>query len=103
IMAASAIAISSDSSDESVGSPPSRVILFGDIPTVIPSTFVVAPETSTIAPVISYVAPVVSFFQDHHGHLLDNTMSQIHENMQYLVFDCVIAHKVFYVVSCMDD
>ncbi|GJS27565.1 reverse transcriptase domain-containing protein [Tanacetum coccineum] len=59
IMAASAIAISSDSSDESVGSPPSRVILFGDIPTVIPSTFVVAPETSTIAPVISSAAPVV--------------------------------------------
>ncbi|GJX95450.1 hypothetical protein Tco_0351248 [Tanacetum coccineum] len=57
--AASAIAISSDSSDESVGSPPSRVILFGDIPTVIPSTSVVAPETSTIAPVISSVAPVV--------------------------------------------
>ncbi|GJU15633.1 reverse transcriptase [Tanacetum coccineum] len=51
IMAASAIIISSDSSDESVGSPPSRVILFGDIPTVIPSTSVVAPETSTIAPV----------------------------------------------------
>ncbi|GJV73774.1 putative reverse transcriptase domain-containing protein [Tanacetum coccineum] len=58
-MAASAIAISSDSSDESVGSPPSRVILFGDIPTVIPSTSVVAPETSTIAPVISSVASVV--------------------------------------------
>ncbi|GJR73739.1 hypothetical protein Tco_0086104 [Tanacetum coccineum] len=58
-MAASAIAISSDSSDESVGSPPSRVILFGDIPTVIPSTSVVAPKTSTIAPVISSVAPMV--------------------------------------------
>ncbi|GJT47332.1 hypothetical protein Tco_0956047 [Tanacetum coccineum] len=58
-MAASAIAISSDSSDESVGSPPSRVILFGDIPTVIPSTSVVAPETSTIAPIISSAAPVV--------------------------------------------
>ncbi|GJU99328.1 putative reverse transcriptase domain-containing protein [Tanacetum coccineum] len=43
-MAASAIIISSDSSDESVGSPPSRVILFGDIPTVIPSTSVVAPD-----------------------------------------------------------
>ncbi|GJZ34344.1 hypothetical protein Tco_0580161 [Tanacetum coccineum] len=55
----SAIAISSDSSDESVGSPPSRVILFGDIPTVIPSTSVVAPETSTIALVISSAAPVV--------------------------------------------
>ncbi|GJR18620.1 reverse transcriptase domain-containing protein [Tanacetum coccineum] len=58
-MAASAIVISSDSSDESVGSPPSRVILFSDIPTVIPSTSVVAPETSIIAPVISSVAPVV--------------------------------------------
>ncbi|GJV04689.1 putative reverse transcriptase domain-containing protein [Tanacetum coccineum] len=59
IIAASAIAISSDSSNESVGSPPSRVIFFGDIPTVIPSTFVVAPETSTIAPVISSAAPMV--------------------------------------------
>ncbi|GJW52362.1 putative reverse transcriptase domain-containing protein [Tanacetum coccineum] len=58
-MAASAIAISSDSLDESVGSPPSPVNLFGDIPTVIPSTYVVAPETSTIAPVISPAAPVV--------------------------------------------
>ncbi|GKE66888.1 hypothetical protein Tco_1521049, partial [Tanacetum coccineum] len=53
------IAISSDSSDESVGSPPSQVILFGDTPTVIPSTSMVAPETSTIAPVISSAAPVV--------------------------------------------
>ncbi|GKF46396.1 hypothetical protein Tco_0136198, partial [Tanacetum coccineum] len=59
IIAALAIAIFSDSSDESVGSPPSRVILFGDILTVIPSTSVVAPETSTIAPVISFAAPVV--------------------------------------------
>ncbi|GKD11747.1 putative reverse transcriptase domain-containing protein, partial [Tanacetum coccineum] len=59
IMVASAIAISSDSSDKSVGSPPSRVILFGDIPTVIPSTYVVAPETSTIALVISSAAHVV--------------------------------------------
>ncbi|GKE02391.1 hypothetical protein Tco_1390374 [Tanacetum coccineum] len=58
-MAASAIAISSNSSDESVGSPPSRVIIFGYIPNFIPSTSVVAPETSTIAPVISSAAPVV--------------------------------------------
>ncbi|GKG31398.1 hypothetical protein Tco_0423886, partial [Tanacetum coccineum] len=58
-MADLAIIISSDSSDESVGSPPSWVILFGDIPTTIPSTSVVAPETSTIAPVISSAAPMV--------------------------------------------
>ncbi|GJZ31657.1 hypothetical protein Tco_0576704 [Tanacetum coccineum] len=58
-MAASAIIISFDSSDESVGSPSSWVILFGDIPTVIPSTSVVAPETSIIAPFISSVAPMV--------------------------------------------
>ncbi|GJY42549.1 hypothetical protein Tco_0429819 [Tanacetum coccineum] len=36
-----------------------RVMLFGDIPTVIPSTSLVAPETSTIAPVISPAARVV--------------------------------------------
>ncbi|GKB28710.1 hypothetical protein Tco_0868111 [Tanacetum coccineum] len=58
-MAASPIVISSDSSDESVGSPSSRVILFGDIPTVIPSTSVVAPETSTFAHVSSSAAPAV--------------------------------------------
>ncbi|GJW55067.1 hypothetical protein Tco_0099152, partial [Tanacetum coccineum] len=58
----SAIIISSDSSDESIGIHPKRpsngLILFGDIPTVIPSTSVVAPETSTIAPVISSAAPM---------------------------------------------
>ncbi|GKE42267.1 hypothetical protein Tco_1469551, partial [Tanacetum coccineum] len=59
IMAASAIAISSDSSDESMGSPPSRVILFDNIPIVIPSTSVVALETSTIAFINSFAAPVV--------------------------------------------
>nr|GEY91907.1 ribonuclease H-like domain-containing protein [Tanacetum cinerariifolium] len=58
-MAASSIAISSDSSDESVGSPPSRVILFGDIPTVISSTSVIAPETFAIALFISFAAHVV--------------------------------------------
>ncbi|GKA47266.1 hypothetical protein Tco_0740149 [Tanacetum coccineum] len=58
-MAASTIAISFDSSDECVGSLPSRVILFGDILLFIPSTYVVAPKTSTIAPVISSAAHVV--------------------------------------------
>ncbi|GJV08909.1 hypothetical protein Tco_1346565 [Tanacetum coccineum] len=43
----------SSSSDESVGYHALWVILFGDIPTVIPSTSMVAPETSAIAPVIS--------------------------------------------------
>nr|GEX96964.1 hypothetical protein [Tanacetum cinerariifolium]GEX98856.1 hypothetical protein [Tanacetum cinerariifolium] len=58
-MASLAIAISFYSFDKGVGSPPSRVILFGDIPTVIPSTSVISPETSAIAPVISSVALVV--------------------------------------------
>ncbi|GJZ91474.1 hypothetical protein Tco_0663401 [Tanacetum coccineum] len=49
---------------ESVGSPPSQVILFGDFPTIIPSTSVVALETSIIAPVIftyrscEYITPL---------------------------------------------
>nr|GEU46887.1 putative reverse transcriptase domain-containing protein [Tanacetum cinerariifolium] len=58
-MTASAIAISFDYSDKNVGSPPSWVILFGDIPTVIPSTSVIALETFAIAPVISSSVPVV--------------------------------------------
>ncbi|GJX60494.1 hypothetical protein Tco_0291884, partial [Tanacetum coccineum] len=58
-MAASAIAISYDSSYESMGSPPSRIILFGDIPTFIPSTFLVALGTYTIAHVISSAAPAI--------------------------------------------
>nr|GEU45233.1 hypothetical protein [Tanacetum cinerariifolium] len=59
IMAASAIMVSFDFSDESVGSPPSWVILFGDIPTVLPSISMVALETSTTAPIISFAALVV--------------------------------------------
>nr|GEW35023.1 transposase, MuDR, MULE transposase domain protein [Tanacetum cinerariifolium] len=59
IMAASAIIVSSDSSDERVGSPPSWVILFGDIPTVIPFTFVIPLENSAIALVISSATPMV--------------------------------------------
>nr|GEX55104.1 ribonuclease H-like domain-containing protein [Tanacetum cinerariifolium] len=78
IMAASAITISSDSSDESVGPPPSRVILFGDIPTVIPSTSVITPDTSAIALVISSAALIIKttivssptgLYQAHSGPL----------------------------------
>nr|GEX45021.1 hypothetical protein [Tanacetum cinerariifolium] len=58
-MVTSAIIVSTDSSDESMGSLPSRVILFGDIPNVIPFTSMIAPETSAIAPVISSAALVV--------------------------------------------
>nr|GEY60303.1 hypothetical protein [Tanacetum cinerariifolium] len=59
IMAASTIAIAFVSLDESVGSPPSWIILFGDIPTVIPSISMVSPKTSTTAPVISSADPVI--------------------------------------------
>ncbi|GKA60291.1 hypothetical protein Tco_0759698 [Tanacetum coccineum] len=52
-------AISSDSSDKSVRSPPSRLFFLVIFPTVIPSTSVVAPKTYTIAPVISSAAHVV--------------------------------------------
>nr|GFB28748.1 hypothetical protein [Tanacetum cinerariifolium] len=59
ITAASAIIVSFDSFDESMGSPPSRVILFGDIPTVISSTSVIALETYVIPHVISSATPLV--------------------------------------------
>ncbi|GJW20858.1 hypothetical protein Tco_0031480 [Tanacetum coccineum] len=50
VMTASAIVISLDSSDDSVGSPPSRIILFGSIPTVIPVIPVISSETLSIFP-----------------------------------------------------
>ncbi|GJX46149.1 hypothetical protein Tco_0271339, partial [Tanacetum coccineum] len=54
IMAASAIIISSNSSDESVGSPPYRVILFGDIPTV---RVTARPSSSHEFPIAPVTAP----------------------------------------------
>ncbi|GKF83744.1 hypothetical protein Tco_0248642, partial [Tanacetum coccineum] len=38
VMAISVISISSNSSEDSVGTPAGRVILFGTIPTTIPDT-----------------------------------------------------------------
>nr|GEY78165.1 putative reverse transcriptase domain-containing protein [Tanacetum cinerariifolium] len=58
-MVDAAIIFYSDSSNESVRSPPSQVILFGDISTVIPSNSMVALETSTTTLIISSAAPVV--------------------------------------------
>nr|GEW39135.1 hypothetical protein [Tanacetum cinerariifolium] len=54
-MATSVIPISSDSSDESVGSQLSRMILFGVIPTIIPIILEIPTETFVIPP----VAPIV--------------------------------------------
>ncbi|GKC95586.1 hypothetical protein Tco_1161028, partial [Tanacetum coccineum] len=52
-MAISVILISSDSSEDSMGTPAGRVILFGTIPTTIPDTTPVIPtETPIIAPTI---------------------------------------------------
>ncbi|GKC92971.1 hypothetical protein Tco_1158413, partial [Tanacetum coccineum] len=53
VMAISVILISSDSSEDSVGTPAGRVILFGTIPTTIPDTTQVIPtEIPIIAPTI---------------------------------------------------
>ncbi|GJW36442.1 hypothetical protein Tco_0059362 [Tanacetum coccineum] len=54
VMVASVTSISSESSEESVGSSTSRVILFGTIPTVIPA------DVSTIVPTILEVAAIVT-------------------------------------------
>nr|GEY14102.1 hypothetical protein [Tanacetum cinerariifolium] len=59
IIAASAIVISLDSSDESVGSPPSLVILFGVIHVVIPSIPVIPLEASVISS-ITFVVGMTS-------------------------------------------
>ncbi|GKC27672.1 hypothetical protein Tco_1034966, partial [Tanacetum coccineum] len=49
VMAISVILFSSDSSEDTVGTPAGRVILFGTIPTTIPdTTTVITPPTTQI-------------------------------------------------------
>ncbi|GJX96929.1 putative reverse transcriptase domain-containing protein [Tanacetum coccineum] len=61
-MAISVISISSDSSEDSVGTPAGRVILFGTIPTTIPGTtpVITPPTTQTDTPVIPIETPIIS-------------------------------------------
>ncbi|GKB22001.1 hypothetical protein Tco_0855924 [Tanacetum coccineum] len=53
-MAISVISISSDSLDESVGSSPSRIILFGTIPAEIPAE---TPTIPPVAPTLPHTSP----------------------------------------------
>ncbi|GJX54984.1 hypothetical protein Tco_0284881 [Tanacetum coccineum] len=62
VMAISVILISSDSSEDSVGTPAGRVILFGTIPTTIPDTtpVITPPATQTDTPVIPTETPIIA-------------------------------------------
>ncbi|GJX95316.1 hypothetical protein Tco_0351114 [Tanacetum coccineum] len=62
VMAISVISISSDSSEDSVGTPIGRVILFGTIPTTIPDTtpVITLPTTQTYTPVIPTETPIIA-------------------------------------------
>nr|GFB11844.1 hypothetical protein [Tanacetum cinerariifolium] len=56
-MAISVISISSDSSEDSMGTPVGRVILFGTIPTTIPDTTPVISPPTTETPIIAPTIP----------------------------------------------
>ncbi|GJX16461.1 hypothetical protein Tco_0217293 [Tanacetum coccineum] len=60
-MAISVISVSSDSSEDSVGTPAGRVILFGTIPTTIPDAtlFVTSPTTHIDITPIPIVSPTI--------------------------------------------
>ncbi|GKC63849.1 hypothetical protein Tco_1096447, partial [Tanacetum coccineum] len=61
VMAISVISVSSDSSEESVGTSTGRVILFGTIPTTIPDTTpsVISPTTHIDTTLIPTVSPII--------------------------------------------
>nr|GEW12573.1 hypothetical protein [Tanacetum cinerariifolium] len=61
-MAISVISVSSDSSEDSVGKPVGRVILFGTIPTTIPDTtpVITPPTTQTDTTVIPIETPIIA-------------------------------------------
>nr|GEY91510.1 copia protein [Tanacetum cinerariifolium] len=62
VMAISIISVSSDSSEDSVGTPAGRVILFGTIPTTIPDTtpVITPPTTQTDTTVIPTETPIIT-------------------------------------------
>ncbi|GJW13697.1 hypothetical protein Tco_0017830 [Tanacetum coccineum] len=62
VMAISVISISSDSSEDSVGTPAGRVILFGTIPNTIPDTtpVITPPATQTDTPTIPTETPIIA-------------------------------------------
>ncbi|GJR51637.1 hypothetical protein Tco_1402158 [Tanacetum coccineum] len=62
VMAISLISVSSDSSEDSVGTPAGQVILFGTIPTTIPDTtpVITPPTTQTDTIVIPIETPIIS-------------------------------------------
>ncbi|GJX85340.1 putative reverse transcriptase domain-containing protein [Tanacetum coccineum] len=62
VMTISVILISSDSSEDSVGTPVGRVILFGTIPTTIPDTtpVIIPPTTQTDTTVIPTKTPIIT-------------------------------------------
>ncbi|GJT25149.1 putative reverse transcriptase domain-containing protein [Tanacetum coccineum] len=62
VMTISVISISSDSSEDSVGTPAGRVILFGTIPTTIPDTtpVIIPPTTQTDTTVIPTETPIIA-------------------------------------------
>ncbi|GJU79027.1 putative reverse transcriptase domain-containing protein [Tanacetum coccineum] len=62
VMAISVISVSSNSSEDSVGTPAGRVILFGTIPTTIPDTtpVITPPTTQTDTTVIPTEIPIIA-------------------------------------------
>ncbi|GKB17157.1 hypothetical protein Tco_0851080 [Tanacetum coccineum] len=62
VMAISVISVSLDSSEDSVGTPTGRVILFGTIPTTIPDTtpVITPPTTQTDTTVIPTEIPIIA-------------------------------------------
>ncbi|GJU56497.1 putative reverse transcriptase domain-containing protein [Tanacetum coccineum] len=67
VMAIYVISVSSDSSEDSMGTPARRVILFGTIPTTIPNTtlFVTSPTTHIDTTPIPTVSPTISPSPDY--------------------------------------
>ncbi|GJT94344.1 putative reverse transcriptase domain-containing protein [Tanacetum coccineum] len=62
VMAISVISVSSDLSEDSVGTPAGRVILFGSIPTTIPDTtpVITLPTTQTDTTMIHTETPIIA-------------------------------------------
>ncbi|GJY12267.1 hypothetical protein Tco_0381576 [Tanacetum coccineum] len=76
VMAISVISISLDSSEDSVGTPAGRVILFGTIPTTIPDTtpVITPPATQTDTPELYIASPDYHLASDSESDPFEDTI-----------------------------
>nr|GFB28746.1 hypothetical protein [Tanacetum cinerariifolium] len=115
VMAISTILISSDSFEESVGTPSRRVLWFGRIPTTVPTTTpitdphvihddtsLIPDETSTVSPITSTIPPTTptTLYTSPFIHMTHMTMTHlIHYHHPLMRYHLLVRFYLYHLVK----